>query len=140
MAKKASKESKYVWAWVKSNTPGKPTDAEKAKATAAFAPWVEQQKRDMPPIKEPQESNQVVDLMTRWRGSYFYVMSYYKCPDRPEYVAEGFEYGVARLTYKSPGCYDVAYFRHTGQWWTFLHDLTLEQAFEEIKTNPLFVI
>ncbi len=134
--KKASKKS--TWGWVKSNDPGKPSDREKAKATELFAPWVKQQKNELPPIVEPQKFNQAVDIYTRWRGSYFYVMSYYKCPERPEYMAKGFESGVARLTYKSPDCYDVAYFRHTGQWWTFLFDLPLEQAFQEIKINPIF--
>lgn len=140
MAKKASKKRKSTWGWVKSDTPGKPSDAEKETVTATFAPWVEQQKQMLPPLEEPQQFNQVVDIYTRWRGSYFYIMSYYQCPDRPEYTAKGFESGVARLTYKAPNCYDVAYFRHTGQWWTFLFDLTLEQAFKEVTINSIFSI
>ena len=140
MAKKASKKSKPIWGWVKSDAPGKPSDIEKEKVTAAFTPWVTQKKRELPAIKEPQQYNEVADIYTRWRAGYFYVMSYYKCPNRPEYIAEGFESGVARLTYKAPNCYDVAYFRHTGQWWTFLFDLTLEQAFKEVTTNSTFSI
>jgi hypothetical protein len=38
MAKKASKKSKSTWAWVKSNAPGKASEAEKEKVTATFAP------------------------------------------------------------------------------------------------------
>jgi hypothetical protein len=140
MAKKASKKSKSIWVWAKSNTPGKASEAEKEKVTATFAPWIARQKQEIPPLEEPQQFNQVVDIYTRWRASYFYVMSYYKCPNRPEFIGEGFESGVARLTYKAPNCYDVAYFRHTGQWWTFLFDLTLEQAFEEVTTSPTFSI
>jgi hypothetical protein len=138
MAKKVSKKSTKAWGWVKANNPGKPSEAEKEKVTATFAPWIQEQKAAIPPVEEPQEFNQIVDISTRWRASYFYVMSHYKCPDRPESMAEGFETGVARLTYKSPDCYDVAYNRHTGEWWTFLFDLTLEQAFQEVKSDPIF--
>lgn len=139
MPKKTSKKKQYVWGWVQTNEPGKPSDAEKAKVTAAFAPWVQQLKDALPPLMEPQRFNQATDVFFKWRGSYFYVMSYYKCPDRPEYVADGFETGLARLTYKSPDCYDVAYFRHTGQWFTFLFDLTLEQALDEVQKNSIFM-
>jgi hypothetical protein len=140
MAKKTSKKSKFTWGWVKSNTPEKASEAEKETVTTTFAPWVAQKKRKIPPIKEPQRFNEITDIYTRWRGSYFYVMSYYKCPNRPESIADGFESGLARLTYKAPNCYDVAYFRHTGQWWTFLFDLTLEEAFRVVSTDPIFSI
>jgi hypothetical protein len=139
MPKKTTKKKQYVWGWAATNTPGKPSDAEKAKVTAAFAPWVQQLKDTLPPLKEPQVFNQATDVFSKWRGSYFYVMCYYKCPKRPERIAEGFETGLARLAYKSPDCYDVAYFRHTGQWFTFLFDLTLEQALDEVQKNSLFM-
>ena len=34
--------------------------------------------------------------------------------------------------------FNLAYFRHTEQWWEVSTDLTLEQALDEIKTNPIF--
>ena len=138
MAKKASK--KQYWGWVKADTPGKPSEVEKQKVAATFDPWVQQQKNELPPVKEPQEFNQVVDIYTRWKGSNFYLMGYYKCPDKPEYIAKGFETGVARLTYKRTDCYDLSYYRHTGKWFAIMFDLTLEQAFEEVTTNPSFAI
>lgn len=140
MAKKVAKKSTRTWGWVQTNDPGKPSDTEKQKVTTAFEPLVQLRKSQLPPLAEPQQYNEVTDIYTKWKGSYFYLMSYYKCPDTPEYRIKGFEAGLARLTYKSPDCYDVAYFRHTGQWWTFLFDLTLEQAFEETQSNPIFMI
>lgn len=140
MAKKTSGSSKSrsVWAWGQSSKPGKPGDAEKAKVTALFEPYIRHLNDTLPPLEDPQETNQVVRVESKWRGSYFYLMSYYKSPPKPEYFAEGFEWGVARLTYKSPGVYDLSYFRHTQQWMTILFDLPLEDCLEMIKSDPTF--
>ena len=140
MAKKASKKSKSTWVWVKFNTPEKPSDAEKEKVTATFAPWIQQQKNAIPPLSQPQKYNEVAEIFTKWRGSHFYVMHYYKCPDLPTSMAKGFESGLARLTYKAPDRYDLAYFRHTGKWWTLKFDLSLGQAFKAVSTDPTFLI
>jgi hypothetical protein len=142
MAKKASKplKSKYIWAWVKTNEPGKPTDAEKAKVTALFEPYIQQINGALPPLQEPQQFNQVVKVASKWRGSHFYLMSHYKCPPPPMSFKEGFETGVARLTYKSPGVFDLAYFRYTGQWFVIFYDLSLEDCFERVTTDPTFNI
>lgn len=136
MAKKASKS--YVWAWVKTNEPGKPTDAEKAKVTVLFDPYVQHLNNTLPPLKEPQRYNQAVRVFSKWYRSYFYLMSQYKCPPTPNYIKEGFEIGFARLTFKSPGIFDLAYFRHTGQWFVVFEDLPLAECFEQVKTNPIF--
>ncbi|MCB0595795.1 MAG: hypothetical protein H6557_06540 [Lewinellaceae bacterium] len=140
MAKKTSKssKSKSAWGWVKTDQPGKPTDAEKAKATALFEPYVQHLNETLPPLQEPQQFNQAVRVEAKWRGSFFYLMSHYKCPPKPEYVMEGFESGIARLTYKSPGVYDLSYFRHTGQWATIFYGLSLEDCLERIQSDPTF--
>ncbi|MCB0559151.1 MAG: hypothetical protein H6573_02360 [Lewinellaceae bacterium] len=142
MAKKTSKSSKAKsgWGWVESNQPGKPTDAEKAKVTALFEPYVQELNEGLPPLEEPQQFNQAVRVEAKWRGSYFYLMSHYKCPPKPEYDVEGFEVGVARLTYKSPGVYDLSYFRHTGQWATIFYELSLEDCLEQIESAPHFEV
>jgi len=142
MAKKTSKSSKPKsgWAWVKTDDSGKPNDAEKARATALFGPYVQHLNETLPPLVEPQEFNQAVRVESKWRGSYFYLMSYYKCPPKPEYIMEGFEMGIARLAYKSPGVYDLAYFRHTGQWHTVYYGLSLEDCLERVKSDPFFEV
>ena len=142
MAKKTSKSSKpkSVWGWVKTSEPGKPANAEKEKATALFEPYVQHLNDSLPPLEEPQQFNQAVRVESKWRGSYFYLMSHYKCPPGPEYTMEGFEMGIARLAYKSPGAFDLAYFRHTGQWHTVYYDLPLEDCLERVKSDPFFEV
>jgi hypothetical protein len=71
MAKKSSKStSKYQWAWVKTNTPGKASDAEKAKVSEAFAPLVQTMSESLPPLREPQEWNQPVAIFSKWYRNY----------------------------------------------------------------------
>lgn len=138
MAKKTSKSSNPQS--VKTNKPGKLDDAEKARVTALFEPYVQHLNDTLPPLEEPQQFNQAVRVESKWHGSYFYLMSHYKCPPRPEYVMEGFETGIARLAYKSPGGVDLAYFRHTGQWTTVYYNLSLEDCLERIKSDPFFEV
>lgn len=140
MAKKLSKSRKSYWTWAPTAVHHKPDEEEKAKVAGLFEPLVRELKGSLPPLENPQRRNQAVDIVCRWRGSFFYLMSIYKCPPTPEYYAEGFETGIARLEYKSPGIYDVAYFRHTGQWFTFLFDIPIKDCLEMIKTDPTFSV
>jgi hypothetical protein len=136
--KSTSKSTKSYWGWATSSTPGKPTNADKEKVTNLFEPWIIDKKAKLPPLAKPQQFNQAIDVYSRWKGSNFYIIEYYKAADRPNVIQEGFESGLARLTFKSADCYDLAYFRHTGKYFTVFYDLTLEAAFEEVKNNPIF--
>jgi hypothetical protein len=135
-----AKKSKTVWAWVQSNDPVKPTEPEKNRITALFAPFVQALNASLPPLAEPQEFNQVVKIDSKWRGSYFYLICHYKSAPRPTNIQDGFEVGYARLTAKGRDKYDLAYFRHTGKWFTFLPDLSAEECLEQIKTQPIFTM
>lgn len=48
-----------------------------------------------------------------------------------------FESRFARLEYAGGEKFNMAYMRHTGQWWEIFQDLTLDQCIEEIRVNPL---
>jgi len=43
----------------------------------------------------------------------------------------------ARLEYAGDEKFNMAYMRHTGQWWEIFQELTLDECIEEIRTNPL---
>jgi hypothetical protein len=134
--KSTSKSSQYVW--VRSTAPSKPSDTEKKKVTDTFQPWIEARKAALPPLEQPQIRNQCVDVYSRWRGNYYYIIDSYKTADSPDVIMDGFEYGVARLTYKSPGTYDLAAYHYTGEYFIISTDLSLEEALEEIKENSFF--
>ena len=135
-----AKKSKTVWVWAPSNDPVKPTEPEKNRITALFAPFVQALNASLPPLAEPQKFNQVVKIESKWRGSHFYLMSHYKSAPSPYRIKDGFEMGIARLTAKGRDKYDLAYFRHTEKWFTFLFDLSAEECLEQIKTQPIFTI
>ncbi len=135
-----AKKSKTVWARVSSNDPVKPTEAEKNRITVLFFPFVQALNASLPPLAEPQEYNQVVKIEAKWRGNYFYLICHYKSAPRPTNIQDGFGVGYARLTANGKNKYDLAYFRHTGKWVTFLFDLSAEECLEHIKTEPIFEI
>ena len=126
--------------WAKSNKPGKPTEAEKQQVTDAFAPLIAELKASLPPLQEPQKTNQCVDLQAGWRGSYFTLKGIYKCPPGGTFVVDGFEMGVARLTYKGKDQFDLAYLRHDDKWFVMAHSISLAQAIESIKNDSWFDI
>ncbi|TXK46819.1 hypothetical protein FVR03_10230 [Pontibacter qinzhouensis] len=79
----------------------------------------------------------VHDVYGKWYRSYFYFCATYRC-DNPAAVVSENETKFTRLEYAGPGKYHMAYFRHTGQWFTVFEDLTLENCLEEVEQNQLF--
>ena len=90
-------------------------------------------------IKEPPKGTQwnyIVDIYTKWYRNYFYFCSKYHCPS-PNAMTDYFESKFARLEYVGDRKFNVAYMRHTEQWWEILQGLTLEECFEEIRQQEL---
>ena len=135
----AKKKQKASWGWVKAKQPTKPTDAQKAAITAKFAPLVQRLNNELPPLEEPQKRNQCIRVFTKWWRNFFYVMQEYKCP--PEgYTAPGFELGLSRMEFRGEDSFEIAYFRHTGQWWVVAKGLTLEECVKAIEQDPWFQV
>ncbi|MEB3309181.1 MAG: hypothetical protein VKJ02_03030, partial [Snowella sp.] len=84
----------------------------------------------------PQTSH-IFRIGSKWYRCYFYICGTYNCPS-PRAIAPSFEAKFTRLEYVAPDKFNLAYFRHTGQWWEVDRDLTLEQALTEIKTNLIY--
>jgi hypothetical protein len=97
-------------------------------------------KKNLTPLPEPHEMNHCVDVFSKWRGNYFYIMQKYKSPNNGRYLSEGYETGLARLEYYGEGKFHLAYFRHTGQWWTISENITTEQAIDAILKDPWFEV
>lgn len=88
-----------------------------------------------PPRKT--ELNYLVDLYARWRGPFFYFCSRY-CSPGPRALSPFFESQFARLQYAGGERFNLAYFRHTGQWWEIAQLLSLEECLSEIEAGGLF--
>ena len=89
-----------------------------------------------PPPKQA-DLNSLVDISSKWRGPYFYFCSQY-CSPGPRALSPFFESRFARLQYAGDERFNLAYFRHTGQWWEIMQLLSLEECLSEIEAGGLF--
>jgi hypothetical protein len=135
----AKQKQKATWVWVQTKQPASPSEAQKAAITAKFAPLVKRLNDELPPLEAPQVRNQCIRVFTKWWRNFFYVMQEYKCP--PEgYTAPGFEIGVSRMEFRAEDSFDIAYFRHTGQWWVTDEGLTLDECLKSVEEDPWFQV
>ncbi len=88
-------------------------------------------------VSKDYQWNYVVDLFTKWHQRYFYFCSKWRSPS-PKAISEYFEGRFARMEYVGNNKFNMAYMRHTGQWWEIFQDFTLDQCIQEIKENPWF--
>ena len=88
-----------------------------------------------PPADE--RFNYIADIYGRWYRQYFYFCSRYNSPG-PDAIAPFFEAKFARMEYVAGGRFNLAYMRHTDQWFEVFRDLSLEECLAAISDNPLF--
>lgn len=74
---------------------------------------------------------------TKWYRHFFYIMEQCRYPPGRGYIAETAEFGVARIECIGNNDFNIAYFRHTGQWWTLREELTLDEVIDMLKTEPV---
>lgn len=85
---------------------------------------------------EPGPFNYPVAVFSEWRGKAFYVCARFRSRSRrPE---DDFVVRSARLTMTGFGRFDLAFFRHTGTWFTTHRGLTATKCLEEIEGNEVF--
>jgi hypothetical protein len=124
--------------WVYS--PPKPTvpDGVKAEVQRKAQELIEKHLKPAhvkPPPEDPRW-NYLTGIHTKWHRSFFYFVGDYASPG-PNAISATFESPFARLEYTHTGKFNLAYFRHTGQWWQIFEDLTLDDALETIRDNAL---
>ena len=90
-----------------------------------------------PPPKKG-EFNYLVDIYTKWRGPFFYFCSKY-CSPGPRALSPFFESKFARLQYAGNERFNLAYFRHTGQWWELAQLLSLDECLSWIEEGGPFI-
>jgi len=89
------------------------------------------------PPKKPQ-FNYITDLFTKWYQSYFYFCATYACP-HPDAISPTFETRFARMGYQGQDRFNLAYMRHTGQWWEIYSDRSMDECLEAIRTESHFL-
>jgi hypothetical protein len=89
-----------------------------------------------PPPRKPQ-FNYLVDIYSKWRGPFFYFCSKY-CSPGPHALSPSFESKFARLQYAGDAQFNLAYFRHTGQWWEVAQVLSLDECLSRVQEGTIF--
>ena len=132
MAKKVSK-AKREMVWVYSPTAN---DAQKLAITRQFEPVIDELKKKIRPLPESQEFNHCIDVFGKWRGNHYSIMQKFKTGTHA--VVDFFDTGLARLEYYGEGKFNLAYFRHTGQWATIYENISTEDTKKAILEDSWF--
>lgn len=133
--------SNYMWmpATKKASRP-KVSAETKALLKGQADKWVVEclkPKHILPP-PEDHDFNYLVDIFTKWHGSFFYFCGTYHCPG-PRAISPSFEQKFARMNYTGNYKYTLAYMRHTGQWVEIFYDLDAPACFDMIANEPYFL-
>lgn len=91
-------------------------------------------------IKKPAKNprwNYIIDIHTKWHRSFFYFIATFRSP-HPEAISPTFEAPFTRLEYVGDRRFNMAYMRHTDEWWEIRTELSLEECLEEIRTDGIF--
>ena len=125
------------WTWA----PAKPScvpESLKERVSARAADLIDRciKPGNLRPPPKKANGNYLVDIYTKWRGRYFYFMAKYASPG-PNRIAPFFDIGFARLEYAGGELFNLAYFRHTGQWWQIGFALDLDEALGRIIEGGL---
>lgn len=113
------------------------TEADKTQLTALFEPLINDYKKKFIEVKPNKKENYIVNFYSKFYRGFFYLCAEYKA-EYENRTLDGFEEKFARLEFVETNKYNLAYYRHTGQWWAVETNVTPEFCFETIKDNPLF--
>ena len=80
-----------------------------------------------------------VDVQWKWYRHFIHFKALYK-DGRPNAREAQYESPITRLEYMNEGLFHLAYFRHTGEWWTitFGDGESLGECFQLMRTLPHF--
>jgi hypothetical protein len=89
-----------------------------------------------PPPAEAQ-FNYLIDIWTKWYRGYFYFGSTYASPG-PYALSPTFEARFARMEYVGGDRFNLAFMRHTEQWFELYQALSIDECLAAIRDEPFF--
>jgi hypothetical protein len=115
------------------------TEAEQTKLTALFEPLIDQYKKKFIEATPNKEENYLINFYSKFYRGFFYLCAEYKA-EYENRIFDGFERKFARLEFIDDNKYNLAYFRHTDQWWTIERNVTKEFCLTYITDNSLLFL
>ncbi len=90
-----------------------------------------------PPPPTIDDYNYIADIHSKWYRNYFYFCATYNCPS-PNAISPSFETKFARMEYIADNKFNLAYMRHTEQWFEVFQDISMDECLKLIEENPIF--
>ena len=94
--------------------------------------------RSVKPAPTTNDYNYIADIHSKWYRNYFYFCATYICPS-PNAISPSFETKFARMEYVADNKFNLAYMRHTEQWFEVCQDISMDECLKSIEENPIFV-
>jgi hypothetical protein len=88
------------------------------------------------PIPTIGDYNYIADIHSKWYRNYFYFCATYNCPS-PNAISPSFEAKFARMEYIADNKFNLAYMRHTEQWFEVFQDISMDECLKLIEENPI---
>ena len=133
-------QQRKQWVYApKKPTPPRVPDALKSEAQTKANALVESVLKPQyvqPPPEDP-KFNYIEDITTKWYRSFFHFCALYRSAG-PYALGGQFEAKFARMEYIGNGLFNLAYMRHTGQWFELLTELPLDACLDSIRYDPWF--
>ncbi len=132
---------KKTWGYVgpKRMKPKVP-DSVKTKLTEQVEDLIENviKPKHIKPPPPTQDFNYLADVYAKWYGNYFYFCATYNSSG-PNAIAPSFETKFARMEYAGDNKFNLAYMRHTGQWWEIYQNVSMQACLKSITEDPHFI-
>lgn len=87
------------------------------------------------PAPTDHDFNYIAEITCKWYRNYFCAV--YNCPS-PNAISPSFEVKFARMEFVALNKFNLAYMRHTEQWFEMFQDLSLDDCLSTIAEDPLF--
>jgi hypothetical protein len=124
------------WVRVRSQVGQKPPEPEKAAITAACERFLAEvlRPRFLPEIRPSTSFNYPVAITGKWHGNKYRFLQRFRSDD-PDALEPEFDAPFARLEYVGRDCFDVSWYRHTGEWWCLHRSVSLTEALRLIESD-----
>lgn len=119
------------------NLNAKLTLSEKQEISDYFQPLVDEFKSKNIVENPDKSNNYLIDIYTKWYRDYLYFCEKYKS-EHPNRIADDFELKYVRLKCTGLNKFEYSYLRFNEQWYLQAENLTKEDCWKLIKSNPNF--